>query len=83
MEYSDILLPPITKLVNCSLIQGCVPDGFTTAVVTTLIKKPFLPADDLKNYHPGLSFIVKLVEHVFAEQILEHNLYQSAYKQVI
>ena len=38
-ECSDILLPSITKLVNCSLMEGCVPDGFKRAVVTLLIKK--------------------------------------------
>ena len=63
-ECSDILLPSITKLVNCSFMEGCVPDSFKTAVVSPLIKKATLPADDFKNYHPvsGLSFIFKSVE---------------------
>ena len=63
-ECSDILLPSITKLVNCSLMDGCVPDGFKTAVVSPIIKRATLPADDFKNYHPvsGLSFISKLVD---------------------
>ena len=63
-ECSDILLPSITKLVNCSLMEGCVPDGFKTAVVSPLRKKATLPAHDFKNYRPvsGLSFISKLVE---------------------
>ena len=63
-ECSDILLPSITKLVNCSLMEGCVPDGFKIAVVSPLLKKVTLSADDFKNYHPasGLSFISKLVE---------------------
>ena len=78
-ECIDILLPSLTKLVNCSLMEGCVPKAFKTAV----IKKANLPSDDLKNYRPvsGLSFILKLVEHVVAKQLLEHNLdkpYQSA-----
>ena len=34
----DILLPSITKLVNCSLSEGAVPDGFKSTVVTPLIK---------------------------------------------
>ena len=74
-ECSDILLPSITKLVNCSLMEGCVPDGFKIAVVSPLLKKATLPADDFKNYHPvsGLSFISKLVERVVARQLLEHN----------
>ena len=88
-ECIDILLPSLTKLVNCSLMEGCVPDAFKSAVVTPLIKKPNLPSNDLKNYRPvsGLSFISKLVERVVAKQLLEHihvhnldNPYQSAYK---
>ena len=45
-----------------------------TALVTPLIEKANLPPDDLKNYHPvsGPSFILKLVEHVVAKQLLEH-----------
>ena len=51
-ECIDILLPSITKLVNCSLWEGLVPDGFKKAVVTPLIKKASLPVEDLKNYRP-------------------------------
>ena len=88
-ECIDILLPSIIKLVNCSLREGLVPDGFKKAVVTPLIKKASLAVEDLKNYHPvsGLSFISKLVEHVVAKQLVDHihrygldNSYQSAYK---
>ena len=88
-ECIDILLPSLTKLVNCSLMEGCVPDTFKTAVVIPLIKKANLPADDLKTYCPvsDLSFISKFVECVVAKQLLEHihvhnldNPYQSAYK---
>ena len=71
-ECIDILLPSITKLVNCSLREGLVPDGLKKAVVTPLIKKASLPVEDLKNYRPvsGLSFISKLVEHVVANSYL-------------
>ena len=88
-EYIDIILPSLTKLVNCSLIEGCVPEAFKTAVLTPLIKKTNPPSDDLKNYRPvsGLSFISKLVQPVVAKQLLEHihvhsldNPYQLAYK---
>ena len=88
-ECIDILLPSLTKLVNCSLMEGCVPESFKSAVVTPLIKKPNLPSNDLKNYRPvsGLSFVSKLVERAVAKQLLEHihvhnldNPYQSAYK---
>ena len=86
----DILLPSITKLVNCSLLEGAVPDGFKSAVVTPLIKKSSLSKDELKNYRPvsGLSFISKLVERVVASQLSRHvslhgleNEYQSAYRR--
>ena len=88
-ECIDILLPLLTKLVNCWLMEGCVPDAFKFAVVTPLIKKPNLPSDDLKSYRPvsGLSLLSKLVECVVARQLLGHihmhnldNLYQTAYK---
>ena len=36
-EFSEILLPSVTKLVNCSLSEGFVPSGFKKAVVTPLI----------------------------------------------
>ena len=73
-ECIDILIPSITKLVNCSLLEGLVPDGFKKAVVTPLIKKDSLPVEDLKNYRPvsGLSFISKLVERVVAKQLVDH-----------
>ena len=89
-ECLDILLPSITKLVNCSLTEGAVPAGFKKATVSPLIKKSSLPPDELKNYRPvsGLSFISKLVEHVVASQLNDHvtsngleNVSQPAYKQ--
>ena len=48
-ECIDILLPSLTKLVNCSFMEGCIPDAFKTAVVTPLIKikKANLLSEDL------------------------------------
>ena len=88
-ECIDILLPSITRLVNCSLSEGVVPDEFKKAIVTPLIKKSSLPPNDLKNYRPvsRLGFISKLVERVVAFQLNDHvsvngleNVRQSAYK---
>ena len=61
-EYLDILLSPVAKVVDCSLFDGFVSEGFKKAVVTPLIKKASLPHDDMKNYRPvsGLCFISKL-----------------------
>ena len=73
-ECSDILLPSLTKLVKCSLVEGCVHNSFKPAVLTTVLKKYYLPVDDLTNYHSvsGLSFISKLVECLVAKQLLGH-----------
>ena len=73
-ECIDILLPSITRLVNCSLREGLVPIGFKKAVITPLIKKASLPVEVLKNYRPvsGLGFISKLVERVVAKQLVDH-----------
>ena len=72
-------------------MEGYVPDGFKTAVVTPFIENTNLSADDLKkkNYCPvsDLSFILKLVERLVERQVLEHihvhnldNLYQYVFK---
>ena len=60
-ECLDILIPSITKLVNCSLSEGFVQEGFQKAVVTPLIKKASLSCDDIKNdyYISGLCIIFK------------------------
>ena len=42
-ECADILLSTITKLINLSLLECCVPDGFE------------VHADDPKNYCPKLN----------------------------
>ena len=80
----------LTKLVNCSLSEGAVPDGFKSTVITPLIKKSSLSKDELRNYHPvsGLSLISKLMERVVASQLSRHvSLHgletecQSAYRR--
>ena len=85
----DILVKPLTQLVNLSLSRGVFPDKFKTAIITPLLKKPSLDSSVLKNYRPvsGLNFISKVLERVVAVQIKHHitsnnldNLHQSAYK---
>ena len=51
-ECIDILLPSITRLVNCSLSEGVVPDEFKKAIVAPLTKKSSLLPNDLKHYRP-------------------------------
>jgi len=86
----DVLITPITSLINMSLAEGSVPPAFKSAVVTPLLKKTTLPRDDMKNYRPvsNLSFLSKLLEKVVAKRIQSHlhqsgssNPFQSAYKK--
>ncbi len=88
-EYLDILIVPITKMVNLSLSEGIFPERFRNAIITPLHKKHGLPKDDLKSYRPvsGLGFISKVIERVVASQLNNHvvkngleNKYQSAYR---
>ena len=66
-ECADILITPITKIVNYSITEGSY--CFKMAYVTPLQKKPSLDRNILKNYRPvsNLSFISKLIEKVVAK----------------
>ena len=88
-ECVDVLLPPITKIINLSLDSGYFPRTWKCALVRPLLKKDGLPPV-FKNFRPvsNLAFISKLVETVVAKQ-LQHYLncnnlfpvFQSAYRQ--
>ena len=73
-EYVDVLLPPITKIINLSLDSGHFPRTWKCALVRPLLKKDGLPPV-FKNFRPvsNLAFISKLVETVVAKQ-LRHYL---------
>ena len=88
-EYVDVLLPPITKIINLSLDSGHFPRTWKCALVRPLLKKDGLPPV-FKNFRPvsNLAFISKLVETVVAKQLRHYlncnNLFpvfQSAYRQ--
>ena len=72
-ECADILITPITKIVNYSITEGSFPNCFKMAYVTPLQKKLSLDRNILKNYRPvsNLSFISKLIEKVVAKQLNE------------
>ena len=88
-ECVDVLLPPITKIINLSLDSGYFPRAWKCALVRPLLKKDGLPPV-FKNFRPvsNLAFISKLVETVVANQ-LQHYLncdnlfpvFQSACRQ--
>ena len=48
----DVLITTITCLVNYSLHEGSVPDGFKLAHVIPLLKKPTLDKNIQNNYRP-------------------------------
>ena len=85
----DILLTPITNIVNLSLESGSFSDVLKVSHITPLLKKPSLSKDDLKNYRPvsNLNFISKIIEKIISNRIQSHldknnlsNPNQSAYK---
>ena len=87
--FLDILITPITKIINLSIREGKFPKKFKTAHVTPLLKKSTLDKNNFKNYRPvsNLNFLSKLTEKAVANQIKAHiqtfkldNPFQSAYK---
>ena len=89
-ECLDVLVIPITNIINSSLLSGQVPSILKTARVTPIIKKPTLDPEVLNNYRPisNIPYLVKTIERVVAQEIHSHltinNLYseiQSAYRK--
>ena len=87
-ECFDVLSPIILRIVNLSLIAGCVPDEFKTAFVRPLLKKQNL-AHEYKNYRPvsNLSFLSKVIEETVNRQLAKHidtnmisEVFLSAYR---
>ena len=90
-ECADILITPITNIINYSVKAGSFPNCFKIAYVTPLLKKPSLDRNLLQNYRPvlNLSFILKLIEKAVANRLNSYinkegltNLNQSAYKRL-
>ena len=86
----DILITPITSLINLSLTEGSFPLHFKSTHVSPLLKKPSLNKDSMKNYRAvaNLSFFSKVLEKVVVNQLNTHinssntsNQYQSAYRK--
>ena len=72
--HLDLLLPPITDIINMSLTSGVVPESMRHALVTPLLKKQSLDPENPKNYRPvsNLPFVSKILEKVVAKQLLDH-----------
>ena len=73
-EYLTYLLPTITIIVNLSMAIGIVPTTMTSAIVTSLLKKPYVDKDVMNNFRPisNLSFISKLTERVVLRRLVDH-----------
>ena len=74
LDYLDILITPITSIINGSLEQGKCPNFFKQAHVTAILKKSSLDKEIFKHYRPvsNLNFISKILERVVAVQLHTH-----------
>ena len=87
----NILITPMTSIINLSPSEGCFPSHFNSALGScSLLKKPSLTMDSMKDYRPvsNLSFLSKVLEKVVVNQLNSHingsytsNQYQSAYRK--
>ena len=86
----DILLPPITKIVNASLSTGTFPSALKESIITPVIKKNNADRNSLKNYRPvaNLPFLSKVIEKAASRQVMDHvdrnylgEPLQSSYKR--
>ena len=86
----DILITPITEIINISMETSTFPQNFKEAHVRPLLKKTSLPKNELKNYRPvsNLSFISKILEKIVANRLQAHiknnhlcNPLQSVYRR--
>ena len=68
------LAPLVTRIVNVSLAPGTVPSGLKQALVTPILKKQGLDANDLRNFRPvsNLPFVSKILERVVLLQLQSH-----------
>ena len=85
----DVLINPITNIVNKSLSLGVFPRSMKAALVKPLIKNHTLDCNILNNYRPvsNLTFLSKVIEKAVAfhlnKYLINNNLnesLQSAYK---
>ena len=86
----DILITPITDIINISMDTSIFPQNFKQAHVRPLLEKKYLPKNELINHRPvsNLSFISKILEKIVANRLQAHiknnhlsNPLQSAYRK--
>ena len=87
-ECSSVFAPVIARLANLAFIEGAFPDNLKSAIVSPLLKKPWLEKSEPANYRPisNLNTIGKLLERLVLVRLQPHingssfNEYQSAYR---
>ena len=86
----DIIITPITDIINISMETSTFLQNFIEAHVRPLLKKTSLPKNELENYRPvsNLSFISKILQKIVANRLQAHiknnhlcNPLQSAYRK--
>ena len=84
------LAPLVTRIVTVSLSTGTVSSGLKQALVTPILKKQGLDANDLRNFRPvsNFPFVLKILERVVPLQLQSHlcansllKIRQSAYRK--
>ena len=78
------LAPVISDIVNGSMATGVFPSAFKNALVTPLLTKTTLDANDVKNYRPvsNLCFVSKIIEKVVAVRFSKHSSDNDLYEQM-
>ena len=92
LEYLDILITPITSIINACLEQGKCPNFLSRPMQPQSSKNSSLDKEFFKNYRPvsNRNFISKILERVVAAQLQTHldeagddclTVFQSAYRK--
>ena len=70
----DIIITPISDIINISMETSTFPQNFKEALVRPLLKKTSLSKNELKNYRPvsNLSFISRILEKIVANRLQAH-----------
>ena len=76
MNCLDIILPYITHILNKSLETDEVSDCFKYAIARSLLEKPTLDPNVMKNYRPvsNLPFLSKILEKIVMHQLNDHKI---------
>jgi Reverse transcriptase (RNA-dependent DNA polymerase) len=66
-----MVLPYITTMCNASLREGILPASQKSSIITPILKKAGLDADDVKSYRliSNITFISKVIKRIVAKQL--------------